>query len=338
MRVAVVGAGILGAAAAWWLARGGAEVTVFEAAPQAGGIAGAGSFAWINASWGNTGEYRALRMAAMADWAGWDVPGLGFRRTGGLIWDLPEADLRAYAAEAGAQGYRLAPVDAAGARALEPALAQPPAFALHAAHEGAVEPPEAARALVAASGARLVRGAAVRLSAHGGRVGLRDLPGFDAVVLAAGVAVPGLLADLGITLPMTAPEGWLGWTAPLPPILRGLVMAPGLHLRQTAGGRLVMGADFTGAAGAEAVAGLAEAAGVLLGRRVPLAHLTRAARPTPGDGFPVVGRLGPAGLWVMLSHSGVTLAPRLGRAVAAGVLRGESEPLLAPYAPSRFGA
>lgn len=334
MRVAVVGAGILGASAAWWLARGGAAVTVFDPGP--GGLATGGSFAWINASWGNDPAYRRLRMAAMADWAGWEVPGLGFRRTGGLIWDLPEPDLRAFATEARAQGYRLAEVDAAGARALEPALARPPAFALHAPDEGQLEPAVAARALLAASGAAVVV-ADVRLAARGGRIGIDGQPGFDAVVLAAGIAVPALLARLGLKLKASAPEGWLGWTEPLPPILRGLVMTPELHLRQTTGGQLVLGADFTGAAGPGAIAGLVAAAGRLLGRAdLRLAQSTVAARPTPGDGRPAVGRLGPAGLWVVFSHSGVTLAPRLGRAVAAGVLGGPPDPLVAPYAPDRL--
>jgi glycine/D-amino acid oxidase-like deaminating enzyme len=337
MRVAVVGAGILGASAAWWLVRGGAEVVVFDPA-GAGGVATAGSFAWINASWGNDAAYRRLRMAAMADWGAWEVPGLGFRRSGGLIWDLPEPELRAFAVEARAQGYDLVEVDAAGARALEPGLAEVPGYALHAPGEGQVEPAAAARALLADARV-VVRPAALRLQDAGGRVALAGRAGFDAVVLAAGVAVPGLLAGLGLSLPMTAPQGWLGWTDPLPPVLRGLVMTPALHLRQTAWGPLVLGADFTGAAGPDAVAGLVEAAGRLLGRAdLRLVQTTAAARPTPADGHPAVGRLGPAGLWVMLSHSGVTLAPRLGRAVAAGVLGGAPDPLLAPYAPGRLAA
>lgn len=337
MRVAVAGAGILGASAAWWLARGGARVTVFD--PRGpGGVATAGSFGWINASWGNDAAYRRLRMAAMADWGDWAVPGLGFRRTGGLIWDLPEAELRAFAAEAGAQGYRLEAVDADGARAIEPGLEAAPAFALHAPDEGQAEPAAAARALLADAGLAVVA-APVRLTEAGGRVALAGHPGFDAVVLAAGVGVPGMLADLGLTLPMTAPEGWLGWTEPLPPVLRGLMMTPGLHLRQTPGGGLVLGADFAGAAGAAEVAGLVGAAGRLLGRAdLRLARTTRAARPTPADGRPAVGRLGPAGLWVMLSHSGVTLAPRLGRAVAGAILAGRADPLLAPYAPGRLAS
>jgi glycine/D-amino acid oxidase-like deaminating enzyme len=346
MDVAVVGSGVLGAAAAWYLARGGARVTVYEAAGQPGGLATAGSFAWINASWGNTPEYRALRMASMQDWhdLGVQVPGAAPHWCGGLLWDLPEPELRAFADEGAAQGYPLTPVDAKGARALEPALADPPPFALHAPLEGMVEPAAAARVLIAASGARLVTGCAVTLDQAGGRVVVRGEGGplpHDTVVLAAGVATPGLLGGLGLALPMTAPQGMLAWTAPAPRLLRGLVMTPQMHLRQTPGGQIIIGADFAGrgAAGREAAealvagtrAALTGAEGLVLDR------MTLARRPTPGDGFPAVGPVGPAGLHVILTHSGVTLAARLGRATAAAVLLGQDEPLLAPYRPARFG-
>jgi glycine/D-amino acid oxidase-like deaminating enzyme len=345
MDVGVVGAGILGAAAAWYLAQGGARVTVYEAADQPGGLATAGSFAWINASWGNTPAYRALRMASMQDWRdlGAQVPGAAPHWCGGLLWDLPEPELRAFADEGAAQGYPLTPVDAKGARALEPALADPPPFALHAPLEGMVEPAAAARALIEASGARVVTGA-VTLDQTGGRVVLHGEGGplpHDAVVLAAGIATPGLLAGLGLDLPMSAPQGMLAWAAPTPRLLRGLVMTPDIHLRQTPGGQIVIGADFAGggAAGPEAAEALvALARRALIGAEaLRLERLTLAARPTPGDGFPVVGPVGPAGLHVILTHSGVTLAARLGHATAAAVLRGQDEPLLAPYRPARFG-
>jgi glycine/D-amino acid oxidase-like deaminating enzyme len=346
MDVAVVGSGILGAAAAWFLATGGARVTVYEAAPGPGGLATPASFAWINASWGNSPAYRALRVAAMADWRdlGAQVPGAAPDWCGGLLWDLPEPDLRAFATEGAAQGYPLIPVDAQGARALEPALADPPAYALHAPHEGMIEPAAAARALIVAAGARVMTGASVTLDQAGGRVVLRGPDGplpADAAVLAAGIATPGLLAGLGLHLPMTRPQGMLAWTQPAPRLLRGLVMTPAMHLRQTPAGQIVIGADFAGggAAGVEAAEALvASARAALTGANgLVLDRITLANRPTPGDGFPVVGPVGPAGLHVILTHSGVTLAPRLGRAVAAAVLHGRDEPLLAPFRPARFG-
>jgi glycine/D-amino acid oxidase-like deaminating enzyme len=159
------------------------------------------------------------------------------------------------------------------------------------------------------------------------------------------IATPALVAPAGVTLPLKHPPGLLIRTAPLPKLLNGLVMAPALHVRQAADGRLVAGADFGGAdPGADAAATadrvLADLR-TLLGTEPPLTldGFTVGRRPTPADGFPAVGRiLGVDGLSVAVMHSGVTLAPAIGAFLADEVLDGRREPLLAPYRPERFAA
>jgi glycine/D-amino acid oxidase-like deaminating enzyme len=140
-RIIVIDAGIIGASIAWHLARAGASVTVIEAG-QAGGVATRNSWAWINASFGNTERYFRLRIRAMEEWRRLerDLPGLRVAWAGGLIWDLPVEALQAFAAEHAAWGYDIRQVDRAGIQRLEPELAAPPELALHAADEGAVEP------------------------------------------------------------------------------------------------------------------------------------------------------------------------------------------------------
>ena len=60
-------------------------------------------------------------------------------------------------------------------------------------------------------------------------------------------------------------------------------------------------------------------------------------RPMPVDGFPAVGRVpGIAGLYVAVMHSGITLAPAVGRFVAEEILAGRRASLLAPYGLERF--
>jgi glycine/D-amino acid oxidase-like deaminating enzyme len=60
-------------------------------------------------------------------------------------------------------------------------------------------------------------------------------------------------------------------------------------------------------------------------------------RPIPADGFPTVGRArGLAGLTIAVMHSGITLAPAVGRLVAEEILTGHRDPLLSPYGPDRF--
>ena len=86
--VVVVGAGIVGASIAWHLTAAGAAVTVIDAV-EPGGIATAGSFAWINASWGNPEHYFRLRMHSMAGWRrlAEAVPAVPIAWVGGLCWD-----------------------------------------------------------------------------------------------------------------------------------------------------------------------------------------------------------------------------------------------------------
>lgn len=334
MRVGVIGGGILGASVAWHLRRAGASVTVYD---RGGTSATAGSFAWINASWGNDPLYRALRLESMRLWPGLAaaLPEIGYRACGGLLWDLPEDKLRAYAAEVGDYG-RL--VGRAEASALEPALQEPPDLAFHAPGEGMVEASLAARAMAGS----VVYGEAV-LDEVQGRPGVRlgdALDGFDAVVVAAGVASEAVLAPSGLRLAMSAPAGMLAWSQPVARMLNGLVMTPDMHVRQDARGRIVIGEDYAGtdpgAGAAEATHGLVAGAAVRLGIKLVFERMTLAARPTPGDGRPAVGALPLPGVYLALSHSGVTLAPAIGAMLAREVMSGERDPLIAPYAPERL--
>src|SRR5690348_15850125 len=139
--IIVVGAGIIGASVAWHLVRAGASVTVIEAGTP-GGVATANSWAWINASHGNPERYVRLRMRAMAEWRRLEgeVPGLQVVWSGGLMWDMPPAALEAYRVEHAGWGYGIRRVEREEILRLEPELASPPDWALHAEGEGAIEP------------------------------------------------------------------------------------------------------------------------------------------------------------------------------------------------------
>lgn len=353
-RIIVVGAGIIGASIAWHLVRAGAAVAVIEAGTP-GGVATANSWAWINASHGNPEPYVRLRTRAMAEWRRLEggVPGLRVAWSGGLMWEMPPAVLEAYLAEHSGWGYGIRRVERAEILRLEPELASPPDWALHAAGEGAIEPLVAARALLAAAegeGARVIAENPVRgLDLRAGRVtGVDTGAGHlaaDEVVLAAGAETPRLAALAGFHLPLTAPPGLLVSTAPAPRLLNGLVMAPGLHLRQTAEGRLIAGADFGGGdpgqdparEAAEVFAGIQRM--LRAGASLAYGYHTIGYRPIPADGFPAVGRVpGVAGLSLAVTHSGITLAPAIGGFLADEILTGRREAVLAPYGLERFGA
>ncbi len=348
--VIVVGAGIVGASIAWHLAAAGAEVTVIDAA-QPGGVATANSFAWINASWGNPEPYFRLRVHAMAGWRrlAAAVPAIPIAWSGGLCWYLPPDELEAYARQHAAWGYGVRPVDRAEAARIEPNLLDPPAMALHVAEEAAVEAADAARVLLqdaVARGARLRSETAVLALAqrNGKTVGVETTAGrlaADEVVIAAGAGSAVLLATVGFTLPMSTPAGLLVHARPHRRLLHGIVLAPGLHMRQTAAGRIVAGVDFGGAepgmdAAATAQALFAKARAMLVrSDGLELDHYTIGYRPTPEGGLPAIGRpAGADGLYLAVMHSGVTLAPAVGEFATAELLGGRRDPLLAPFAPA----
>jgi len=60
-------------------------------------------------------------------------------------------------------------------------------------------------------------------------------------------------------------------------------------------------------------------------------------RAMPSDRLPIVGPLSwLEGLYLAVSHSGVTVAPALGRLVAYEVASESPDGLLAPFRPARF--
>jgi glycine/D-amino acid oxidase-like deaminating enzyme len=351
MQPIVIGAGIIGASIAYHLARAGTPPIIIDAGPD-GGLATSGSLAWINASWGNPEAYFRLRMRSIEAWRqlGREWPDLPLRWTGSVTFDMPLADLERYVAQHSDWGYRVRLVGRAEIAKREPCLREVPEQAALCDDEGMVEPVAAAQKLRAAAisfGATLhagtrVEGFDVKRDRLAGVVTSRGLIATDRVVVAAGIATPALLAQLGIGLPLTTPEGLLVHTEPLPPVLTGLVVAPDFHVRQTVEGRLVAGFDFAGTmvdtpgkAAERLIRRLNEV--FALPNSARLSHTTLAQRPTPADGFPAVGFLQQVeGLYVAVMHSGMTLAPGIGLLAARELLGRGRDPLLAPYDPARF--
>jgi glycine/D-amino acid oxidase-like deaminating enzyme len=352
--VIVVGAGIIGASIAWHLAEGGARVTVIDAR-EPGGIATRLSWAWINASFGNPEPYFRLRRQAMQEWRrlAAAVPEVRLAWVGSLFWGRSAAEMEAFATQHAAWGYGLRCVSRAEAAKIEPHLVSPPDIAVHAVEEGVVEPLAATLALLAAArdlGATVTgHRQARKLVRSGGRVtGVETDSGMlraDEVVVASGVGSASLLATAGVTLPMQTAPGLVVATAPHPPVLNGLLITPAMELRQTADGRLLAVGDIEDAPTERDAAGraaeLLETMRQMIdsGAGLSPGSYAVAYRPIPQDGFPAVGRSDDVqGLYTAVTHSGVTLAPAIGRFAARELLTGQRHPLLAPYGIDRFGA
>jgi glycine/D-amino acid oxidase-like deaminating enzyme len=350
-RVIVIGSGIIGASIAYHLAKGGAEVTVIEAG-EPGGIATRASWAWINASWGNPEPYFRLRLRSIEHWHKMqsEIPQLAINWCGGLIWDLPPEELDAYAAERARWGQPLRKVGRGEILAIEPNLTTVPDFGYFAPGEGMLEPfATTARLLDVAKalGAEVLSETPVKWLAeeHGRVVGVMTDEGVihaDETVVAAGANTAQLLDSVGLTFRMTAPAGLLSHSKPAPKLLNGLVMTPGLHIRQTAEGRIVAGTDFAGADPEGSAEGLAAdlqakvEAMVRGAEGLGLDFHTIGYRPTPADGFSAIGRPhSKNGLYLVVTHSGVTLAAALGLFAAQDLLTGARDALLATFSPDR---
>ncbi|MEV6510163.1 hypothetical protein [Streptomyces sp. NPDC051642] len=72
-------------------------------------------------------------------------------------------------------------------------------------------------------------------------------------------------------------------------------------------------------------------------RSTRIAQAQAEFRPIPADGFPSVGAAPSVlGYYEAVSHSGITLGPVIGRLLAAAILGGERDELLADFRPERF--
>lgn len=352
-RIIVIGAGIIGTSIAYHLAKAGGDVVVLDSADGIGGVATANSWAWINASWGNDRDYVKLRMQSMDAWRRLDkdVPGLGINWCGSLLWDLPPEKLHSFADEHNSWGYPTRLVNEAEARTIEPWLRHYPKEAVHVAIEGSVEPLHAVQQLAAAArsaGVDFVPHARVKwlVETEGAVTGLATTETeFDAdeVVVAAGTNSADILQSIGINLELESPPGLLIHSEPAPELLKGIVLSPELHVRQSPDGQLVAGSDFTGTPTSdnleEAAAQLFDKVKALVkcDRSLAMSHYTIGYRPTPKDSVPVIGRpKDMKGLYLAVMHSGITLAPIVGQIVAAETLYETRAPELARYHPDRL--
>lgn len=252
-RVVIVGAGIVGAAAARALARTGAEVTVLDRSASAGGTSSAGEGNLLVSDKGPGPELvlaqRSLRLWSdlAADLAG-DLPagfpGLEHEPKGGLVVATTGAGAAALSAFAAAQrgaGVAAEDVDAAGARALEPHLTPDVAGAVFYPEDAQVQPVAATEALLASArrhGARVLQGVEVRSGLRtGGRLtGVLTSAGpvhGDCVVVATGPWSGEVAARLGVHLPVRPRRGTVLVTTRMPPAIR----------------RKVYDADYVGAVG-----------------------------------------------------------------------------------------
>ncbi|MEM6275676.1 MAG: FAD-dependent oxidoreductase, partial [Pseudomonadota bacterium] len=239
-RVVIIGAGIVGAAIAERVAVAGLDVLVVD-----GGLPGAtaASFGWINASYYLNDAHFRLRADGLRAWreltARLDLP---VTWQGTLSWG--QGDIVAEERALRELGYPVERLGADEIATLETSLRNVPDAALRFPGEAAADPAGTTRLLLAAAcdaGARIVYGQQVRsiLAGDGHVVGVETEAGLipaDEVILAAGGGSAGLLAPLGLELPMQRAPGDLLVTRPASPMLGHILLVPE-EVRQAPDGR-----------------------------------------------------------------------------------------------------
>jgi D-hydroxyproline dehydrogenase subunit beta len=372
--VVVVGAGIVGAACAYYLARAGLAVAVAERGTVASGTTGAGE-GNILVSDKEPGPELELALLSHRLWRELAAdlgPGAELDLKGGLVvaaGAAQRAELDRFAAVQAAAGVRTEAAGPDDLRALEPHLADGLAGGVYYPEDMQVQPMIAAALLLRRAreaGAELLfRQEVTGLSVAAGRVtGVTTAAGdlsAGLVVNAAGPWAGDLAVAAGAPLPVLPRRGFIVVTEPLPPLIRHKVYtadyvanvasgSAGLELSTviegTASGTVLIGASrervgFDRTSSLRVVGMLADRAARLfpvLGQ-VRAIRFYRGFRPYCPDHLPVIGadeRL--AGLLHACGHegAGIGLAPATGRLIAQLATRQPPDLPLAPFAPGRF--
>ncbi|MEW1640094.1 FAD-binding oxidoreductase [Streptomyces sp. NPDC093801] len=372
MDVVIIGAGVVGAACAYYASRSGLSVAVVDRGPVAGGTTGAGEGNLL-VSDKEAGPELDLALLSARLWQDLsaELPGaVEYEPKGGLVVAPDETTLKAlrhFAEGQRAAGVVSAEVGPAGLRELEPHLAPGLAGGFHYPQDAQVQPAQAAARLLRASGATVHLGEEVTGlllesgTVRGVRTSRRTLRA-TAVVNASGTW-GGRIADLaGTTLPVLPRRGFVLVTEPLPRVVRHKVyaadyiadVASGSAALQssavvegTPSGPVLIGATrervgFDRTLSTEALRRLAAQAAALFPvlADVRVMRTYHGFRPYLPDHLPAIGpdpRV--PGLLHACGHegAGIGLAPATGVLVAAS-LTGAEPPLdPAPFRPDRFG-
>jgi glycine/D-amino acid oxidase-like deaminating enzyme len=353
--VVVVGGGIVGSASAFCLGRRGLTVALVERDRIGGGTTGS-SFAWINAT------------SKVADEAYHRLNAMGAALYRELAVEFGEAAerLRRY-------GYPNCILGARELAAIEPHIPfDDDAEALFAMADNWLDTPHFVRFLAGelrSMSSVVLEGCAakeLRMTDDGTITGVVTAQGTlsaPKVLVTAGPDTPEVLSALtgydafATRFPITRVPGLLVTTPSTAPsqLLRHILYVDSpvdaLHLRPAANGGLQLGADDTDGMVADdpSPERMKEAATKLLQRAKALipgfvgeaclddCKLAIGIRAYPQDGKTLAGALpGAEGLYLIATHSGVTLAPVLGRLMAETIVDGLVPEPLQPFSLERF--
>ena len=365
-KVVIIGGGIFGVSTAVHLARLGIATVLVNDGPLANGASGR-SLAWLNSARKRSDAYHRLRLAGIDRYRTLaarypDAPWLRFE--GGLTWDADDAsneiaEIVDYEHALGYHAQWLSPDEIGGATPGVDASAVTPQGAIFNPGEGWVDLPSLIGILAEefrVLGGEIVTDAGrATVEIEGARVcGVTAADGrrweAESVLLAAGGAVPQIVAEVGETIEDATPVALLVRTKPVRHPLKAVLNTPRVAIRPTPNGGFALDsawseeevgikADGSYEVRQSTLDGLLrEASKVLEGNpALEIEDYGVGPKPIPGDGEPVFGELPSIwGYFVAFSHSGATLGLIAGELLADEIATGRRHPLLADFRPERF--
>ncbi len=359
LKVAVVGAGIVGSSVAYRLSEGGAEVVMIDGAEPGSGTTST-SFAWVNANNKLPRDYFELNVAGMREHERLrdEIGGDWLYTTGNLIWAASEEqenlEKRVERLRSWCYAAEMLPASTINEK-LEPGAALREVRIAHFPEESWTDAPVLTSTLVDAAvrnGAHEHFGDAVRgieVDYEGVVLQLEsgDAIHADVVVNATGAKSASVAEMVGRKLPLDVFPGLLVRAAVPGEPLRHLMHTPRINVRPDGPGYVLVHHDSVDERLTDDFAGIEDplCAELLERARLVLPALQDAEvvearfgmRPVPVDGHSCVGALSAIpGYYEAVTHSGVTLGPLIGRLLAREILTGEIDPLIAPFRADRF--
>ncbi|MFF7795803.1 FAD-dependent oxidoreductase [Streptomyces sp. NPDC007991] len=368
MKVIIIGAGVLGVSVARQLAVAGEDVLLLDQWGAGTGTT-ATTFAWTNSSRKPDPDYHRLNLAGMeehARLAGQLRGAPSYFPSGALQWAdaASEQRLAGNVERLQSLGYPAHWVTSEEATRIAGDLRIPATITsiAHFPSEGYVLPDLFVGNLLADAeqhGATYAIGEVVAIDDRPDGVFVTlaggEVRSGDRVVLAAGRWTERLAAQAGIDVPMVTETGrgaqtvgLLGYARSPELDLRCVIHSPGLNLRPAAGGHAVLQAldlnadvdpEDPPSADGNIARTLARRFAALLPdpSRAPKIDLRVGFRSLPADGHTIAGYASAQSrVYCIVSHSGVTLAPILGRLVATEITTDQEQDLLRAFRPTRF--